>query len=200
MTTKKKHNLFMAIYVLLLLLVAVLAADCSHKATNSKPEAQLKLREAVYTLSPDSLPFRFDVSDQAIFSARKNKESEYFCDITYPELNAQLYCTWHRITPDKLLLMSEESRKLAYQHSVVATGITEKLYINDLARVYGILYDIKGDVASPLQMAITDSLNYFFNASLYFNATPNADSIAPVLDYIRKDVLRLMESYTSVKN
>lgn len=199
-TQNKKRNLFIAIYVALLLLISVVAADCSNSAGQKvKARADMNLPQPLYAMTSDTLPFRFELSDQATFSARKSKEGEYFCDVVYPSLNAQLYCTWHRISPETFPLMAEESRKLAFQHIAMATGINEKIYENDFTRVYGILYDIKGDVATPLQIALTDSTSYFFNASLYFNTTPNADSIAPVLEYIRKDVLHLMESYVSVK-
>jgi len=30
--------------------------------------------------------------------------------------------------------------------------------------------------------------------SLYFNATPNKDSIAPVLDFVSKDITKLIET------
>lgn len=197
---KKKHNLFMLVYVLLLLFISVAASDCSRNSRMKGNVPEVNLPAATYVMSPDSFPFRFEVSDQAVFSARKNKEGEYFCDVKYPALNAQVYCTWHRITPGGFIQMAEESRRLVYSHTDVATAIDERFYSNDLARVFGFLYDIKGPVATPLQVALTDSLNYFFNASLYFNATPNVDSIAPYLEYIRKDVVRMMESFTPVKH
>lgn len=196
MTTKKKHNLFMSVYVLLLLFVSIMAFDCSRSSDTKSVYPKVELPEVVYTMSPDSFPFRFDVSNQAKFSAKQNKNGAYFCDVIYPALNAQIYCTWHKITPDKFLLMSEESRRMVYQHTEIATEINEKLYSNDMTGIYGMLYDIKGPVATPLQVALTDSTNFFFNASLYFNATPNADSIAPYLTYIRKDIVRMMESFT----
>ncbi|MEG1546115.1 MAG: gliding motility lipoprotein GldD, partial [Bacteroides sp.] len=128
---------------------------------------------------------------------QQTKKNEYFCNVIYPTLNAQLYCTWHRIEPTDFSIVAEESHRLVYQHTEMATAIKEHLYANDSSRVYGILYDIQGNVATPLQLALTDSNSYFFNASLYFNSVPNADSIAPVLEYIRKDVVRLMETYRS---
>jgi len=196
MTQKKKHNLFMGAYAVMLLLIVILAVDCSH--SKKKPAPEMKLPEPVYTMTTDSIPFRFAVSNQAVFSARKNKDGEYFCDVKYPELNAQLYCTWHSISSEQLPIMLEESHRLAFQHTAMATDIRRKEYSNDFARVFGTLYEIDGDVATPIQLALTDSTSYFFNASLYFNFTPNADSIAPVLAYIRKDIVELMETFTSV--
>lgn len=196
MKTKiRKHSLlFMLIYGILLVVIIGLMSNCTNKPVRfSKQEWNLPAPS--YVESPDTLPFRFRLSDQARFSARRTKEGEYFCDVVYPGLNAQLYCTWHSIHPDLFHLMAQESHRLAYQHSAVATAIREKAYSHDSVRVYGILYEIEGNAATPLQIALTDSSTYFFNASLYFDMIPDADSIAPLVDYIRQDVVQLMESF-----
>lgn len=187
----------MLIYALLLLLVSIIICNCTVRS-DKRQQAYLPLMpQAVYSLSPDSLPFRFEVSDQASFSSRKTKKGEYFCDVDYPALQAHLYCTWHEITPERFSQMAEESHKLAYQHSLMAETIQEKMYVNDSLKVYGILYDIAGNVATPVQVGLTDSVSFFFNASLYFNTTSTSDSIAPVLEYVRKDIRRMMETFTS---
>jgi gliding motility-associated lipoprotein GldD len=56
------------------------------------------------------------------------------------------------------------------------------------------LFDIKGDAASPLQFLATDSARHFLRGSLYFYARPNRDSLAPVIDYIKTDVVHLIET------
>jgi len=61
--------------------------------------------------------------------------------------------------------------------------------------VHGILYDLKGNTASSVQFVLTDSTHHFFRGALYFNNVPNKDSIAPMSDYIRKDIIRIMESF-----
>ena len=189
---KTKYRLFICSYAALFLFVSVVFSDCSGR---KEPEVPA-LPAAIYALSPDTLPFRFDVSDQAVFTAKRNKADEYFCNINYPTLNACIYCTWHGMRPDDFETMSRESRALVYSHVQVATGIDEQFYGNDMQRVYGFLYDIKGPVATPLQLALTDSTSYFFNASLYFNATPNVDSLAPYVAHVRKDMEQMMQTFT----
>jgi gliding motility-associated lipoprotein GldD len=193
MMKRRNYNLFVSINTLLLLLLVMMA--CSSPSSKKKETVDMIFPKAVYVSSTDSLPFTFDLSKQAKLTWQKNKPGEYFCNVDYPFLNARLYCTYHAITPDKFRNFAEESHKMAYQHTAVATGITEKVYSNDMSHVYGILYDIQGNVATPIQVALTDSNRYFFNASLYFNITPNADSIAPAVKYIRKDIVRIMESF-----
>jgi hypothetical protein len=41
---------------------------------------------------------------------------------------------------------------------------------------------------------VTDSVNHFLRGALYFNVLPNADSLAPVQNYLREDVLRMLKS------
>jgi gliding motility-associated lipoprotein GldD len=77
----------------------------------------------------------------------------------------------------------------------MADGIGEKVFENKDKDVYGILYDIKGNTASSIQFVLTDSVKNFFRGALYFDNVPNKDSIAPVVSYLREDIVRLMESF-----
>lgn len=201
MSLQKKHKLFMMGYGILLLLVSVLAADCSLDKGNDKEKKKPVLPEPVYVSIPDSLPFQFEISECAHFSVQKNNPDEYFCNVVYKDLKADLYCTWHRMNAEDLMQMVEESRSLAYAHLQKATAIDEQLYENYRRDVFGIFYDIQGPVASPIQIALTDSISYFFNASLYFQSDMSkADSIAPYLEYIRKDVMHLIETFSIKAN
>ena len=89
----------------------------------------------------------------------------------------------------------EDTRKIVYKHSVRADGIGEKAYDHKEKNVHGILYDLKGNTASSVQFVLTDSSRNFFRGALYFNNIPNKDSIAPMSDYIREDIIHIMESF-----
>jgi gliding motility-associated lipoprotein GldD len=54
---------------------------------------------------------------------------------------------------------------------------------------------LKGNTASNLQFTLTDSTRHFLRGALYFDNVPNKDSIAPIANYIRADMVRLMESF-----
>jgi len=60
--------------------------------------------------------------------------------------------------------------------------------------VYGILYDLKGNTASSVQFYVTDSVKHFLRGSLYFEAVPDADSLAPVINFFRGDIVHLIET------
>ncbi len=53
------------------------------------------------------------------------------------------------------------------------------------------VYELKGESASNIQIFITDSTRHFVTANLYFNTRPKPDSLAPAVDYIKKDLLSL---------
>lgn len=140
------------------------------------------------------LPYKFDLSSSATIVSRNENGEKYWIDIQYPFLNASIYCSYKQVKSN-LYQLSEDSRRYVYKHAVKADGINEKVYENRDKNVYGILYDIRGNTASSVQFVLTDSTKNFFRAALYFNNVPNKDSISPMLDYVRRDMIRMMESF-----
>ncbi len=89
----------------------------------------------------------------------------------------------------------EDARKLAFKHTVKATGINEgRIYYPD-RKVYGIYYTIEGNTASSAQFFLTDSTKNYVRGALYFNEAPKLDSIQPVLDFVKKDLDVFIKSF-----
>ncbi len=141
-----------------------------------------------------SLPFAFEASSLGVISMRGEIEGGYWFDIHYPLLSADIHCSYRQIEGD-LQVLSEDARRFVYSHSGQAEGISEHFFEDAARRVYGLLYDLKGNVASPVQFVLTDSTRHFFRGALYFQHVPNKDSIAPMLDYVREDIVFLMENF-----
>jgi len=141
-----------------------------------------------------NLPYSFDLPINVQLIERKVEGEKYWIDLYYPKLNASLYCSYMPINGNLFDLL-EDARKIVYKHSIRADGIGEKVFENKENNVHGILYDLKGNTATSLQFVLTDSTHNFFRAALYFNNVPNKDSIAPMAEYIREDVIRIMESF-----
>ena len=74
--------------------------------------------------------------------------------------------------------------------------IIEQPYMDNVKNVYGMLYEIDGNVASQSQFYVTDSLHHFVTGSVYFFAKPNYDSILPAANYLKKDIQHIMETIT----
>ena len=86
----------------------------------------------------------------------------------------------------------EDCHHLAYTHTIKAESINEKYFKN--REIFGLIYYIEGNTASSTQFFITDSTRHFLRGALYFNQHPDKDSLAPVIDYLREDIVTLMET------
>ena len=108
--------------------------------------------------------------------------------------NEQLYVSYGAIN-NNLPQYLKDARELAVRHQVKASGLEQQVILRDSAKVYGVMYDIEGNTASALQFYVTDSTKNFLRGSLYFNCPPNIDSLKIVIDYLRQDVLHMIQTF-----
>ena len=88
-----------------------------------------------------------------------------------------------------------EAEKLVFEHAIKADQITAPVeYVNPSRNVYGSLYEIKGNAASQVQFHATDSSKNFLKGSLFFYTKPNYDSLLPAIEYIKADMIKMMET------
>ena len=166
-------------------------SSCGDTATVPKPSAQLALNypEPIYRELQKELPYSFDVNKTATVKTNNDGSSS----ISYPELDAKIYLTYRAIDTNLRQLLID-GQKLSYNHNQMADAIAEYPFINPKDKVYGMQYEIEGNAASNVQFYVTDSIQHFLTASLYFNREPNYDSILPAVDYVKKDMIKMMES------
>ena len=185
-----------SINILLIICTAGLCWSCGETMI-PKPYGYFRVDLPAHTyrtIDTLGLPYRFDLPKSARLISRKSVGENYWIDLNYPALNASIYCS-HKPVKGNLIDLLEDTRKIVYKHSVKADGINEKVFENRSKNVHGILYDLKGNTASSVQFILTDSTRNFFRGALYFNNVPNKDSIAPMAEFIREDVIRIMESF-----
>ena len=106
---------------------------------------------------------------------------------------AELHISYKKVN-NNLAQLAEDSRTLAYKHSIKADAINERVFVNPEKKVYGTIYLIDGNAASPLQFYLTDSTSNFLRGALYIREVPNIDSIRPVIDFLTPDVIHLIET------
>ena len=142
-------------------------------------------------------PFSFDIPVYTEVVPYKNKKETESCwfNVEFPTFQGTLYLSYKSVNND-LRKHVEDSRTLSMKHISRASGIQEQAIENSSKRVYGIYYDVKGNAASSVQFYLTDSATNFIRGALYFYAIPNPDSIAPVLNFVKEDVLHLIESFS----
>jgi gliding motility-associated lipoprotein GldD len=156
-----------------------------------KPTAYLSLEypKKEYVNLTLNRPYSFDILKTTTII---DEESNWL-KITYPNLKASINITY-RPVKENLKELLTEAEKLVFKHAVKAEQIIPKDFINTKKRAFGTLYEITGNAASHLQFHVTDSTDNFIKGSLYFYVKPNYDSILPAVSYIKKDILRLIET------
>ena len=133
-------------------------------------------------------------NDTYIESLISQTKSETWFSLHYKQYNATLHCTYIPLSNQDLNKILDDSYQLAYGHVSMAQGISQTQFSDSLHQTFGIIYDIQGAVASPVQFYVTDNTTNFLRGSLYFDQIARADSVAPVVSSIRKDIVYIMES------
>jgi gliding motility-associated lipoprotein GldD len=183
-------------FFLLVFSVFLLTTSCKETST-PRPYGYFRVDLPGHQYSGKALygyPFSFEISEEARIVARNEPGEKYWLDIRYSTLNATIYCSYKPVHSD-LFNLVEDTRNIVYKHLVKADDIAEISFENPDKKVYGILYELSGNTASPVQFILTDSINHFFRGALYFESVPNKDSIAPIAQYVQRDIVKLMESF-----
>lgn len=174
----------------------VLFISCKQDYT-PKPRGyfRIDLPEKEYKTTPDALPYRFEAPKQSLLvNNRKAHQEMYWINIEYPQYKATVHLSYKEVK-NNIDNYINDSRGFVYKHTIKADAISEDVFADADKKVYGILYNIKGDAASNTQFFLTDSTKNFLRGALYFNVSPNKDSLAPVLEYINSDIVHLIETF-----
>jgi gliding motility-associated lipoprotein GldD len=143
----------------------------------------------------DNLPFSFEYPAFGKLSFDEEFENEKgWFNIEFPAYKAKLYLTYMDIDHDFDELMEQTYKMNVKNHVSKADAISEKYFHDDINKVYGVLYDLRGNTATAVQFYTTDSTQHFLRGSLYFTSAPDADSLAPVVAYFREDIVHLIET------
>ncbi len=122
-----------------------------------------------------------------------NPDDKNWSTIQYPQLKASIYLTYFK--NKDLGTLAEDARQSAFKHSIKADDIIGMPFALPEHKVYGMIYSIEGNAASPAIFQITDSVDQFVHGALYFNCEPNADSLKPLIYFVRQDIQHFIETF-----
>lgn len=162
-----------------------------------KPRSYYRLSfpEKKYVKYDSVCPFTFEMPSYSQIDNDKNYRAEpCWLNLNFPSFNGTLHLSYKAVNGN-LKAYLEDTYTLASKHQIKASGIEEHLISRDSDKVYGLIYEIKGNAASSIQFFLTDSIHHFLRGALYFNAVPNNDSIAPVLEFVRKDIYQIIATF-----
>jgi gliding motility-associated lipoprotein GldD len=194
------HSLRLVVKIISLVVIALIIGllwGCSADYT-PKPNGfnRIELPDHSYLPLPDTLPYVFEYSKHAQLLDDDSRISEpYWIDIHYPTMDADIQITYKPVQNNRALL--EEYLKDAYtltnKHNVKAYSIEENIAVLKSGNVASIS-ELEGEVPTQFQFHITDSTNHFIRGALYFKTATQNDSLRPVIDYLKEDMIHLLNT------
>ena len=179
----------------ILLVLFLMLAGCGSSGT-PKPRGyfRIEMPTRAYQKLDLALPYSFEYPQYSKLEENVSKTAEpYWLNIYFPNFNARIHISYKKVE-ENLYDLYDDNIRLAYNHVVKADAIEEHVFINDDHQLYGMMFEIKGNAASPIQFFATDSVHHFLRGSLYFQTHPNKDSLAPVINFLTEDVVHLLET------
>lgn len=132
------------------------------------------------------------IRDSLFFEERT--ENDYWLNIDFPSFGGRIHLSYKEIGRHNLDSLIDDAFELSYkQHTYKASSIDQQPFTTPTGSG-GVYFTLKGDAATANQFFITDSVKHFIRGALYFNATPNADSLQPVNAFLKKDVEKLIST------
>ena len=179
--------------------------SCRPETYTPKPRGYARVdfpKRAYQTYNESGFPYSFEVPvysnvvRDTVFLGKK-PENPYWINILFPLLGGQIYISYKEITAQQpLSKLLQDSHEMSFTvHSKRADYIDENAFQMGKS-VYGIIYDVGGNAASSYQFIATDSVKHFLRGALYFDVTPNADSLKPINDFLKKDLEHLLQTLT----
>lgn len=189
-------------YFFISVLFAAIFIACNQPYNVGKKRGYYRIEfpeKAYQVFDQPGYPYRFEypvyakvVKDSMFFNDRAE---DWWVNIDVPSLNGRIHVSYKRIggqyTLDSLV---RDGYRLAYQqHMDVANRIDDSLMVTPNG-VEGIYFSLGGNTATANQFFLTDSTKHFLRGALYFDAAPNSDSLGIVNDFLKKDLLHLINT------
>ncbi len=190
-------NYFSVVFICLAVSMGFISCGGDEDTIAPKPRAYFRVAfpEKKYVLYDSACPFTFEMPTYSRVEPDRNARAEpCWINLAFPQFQGTLHLSYKPVN-NNIQEYLEDTYTLASKHQIKASGIEEQMIAKDSDKVYGLIYQIKGNAASSVQFFLTDSVHHFIRGALYFNAAPNTDSISPVVEFIEKDIERMITTF-----
>lgn len=131
------------------------------------------------------------VKDAAFFE--DSTSNPYWINIDFPRFNGRIYISYKEVGKTDINKLVNDAFTMTYKNTSKATEITDSP-MHTPNGVSGMFFNVAGNAATAKQFFITDSVKHFLRGALYFDATPNEDSLAVVNEFLQVDMKHLINT------
>ena len=184
-----------------LLLISLVAISCNSEYT-PRPRGYFKIdlpTKAYKSFDQAGYPYTFEypvygnvIKDSLFFD--QHPENPYWINIDFPTFNGRIHLSYKEIGKNTFDSLVKDAFEMYYkQHTYRASAIQPEQFTTSNGSS-GVYFTLKGNAATGNQFFVTDSTKHFLRGALYFAATPNADSLQPVNDFLKADLWHLINT------
>jgi len=178
-------------------------AGCgSEKVSSPRPHAYPRIEfqpHEYLTFQENYCPLTFDYPQIAevnkkSFFFNENPDHECWFNLSISDYGATLYFTYQPLSSSASLeSLVDDSFTMVSKHNSKANSRAESRVSNPQG-LQGVVFEIGGPVASPIQFYLTDEKDHFIRASLYYNQSSANDSLQIVTDYLKEDIMQIIST------
>ncbi len=165
-------------------------------APKPKGYNRIVLPSQTYQPLPGQYPYQFDISTAAVVLPDSSPLAEKnWIYLYYPRFDANIQLTYKEIRNDPARLKDfiSDAYQLANKHQIRASSVQQQTIPTRSGRT-ATLIRLEGDVPTPFQFYTTDSSTHYLRGAVYFRTATKNDSLAPIIDFMERDALRLLNT------
>ena len=207
-------------YIAGILVCAMVAASCNSDYL-PKPTGYFRIpfpQKQYQLFNRPGYPYTFEYpvyagvnQDSSFFD--KDAGNPYWINIDFPRFNGRIYVSYYQLGSKTLFKVRtgkdgykdstgvntlegllKGSYDLTFKHSYKASSIEDSVF-RTRRGIEGIYFRLGGNTATANQFLLTDSVRHFLRGALYFDSTPNEDSLGIVNDFLRQDMQHLINTF-----
>ncbi len=181
-----------------------------------KPRSYFKIdlpQRAYKEFNEPGYPYAFEYPVYANISkeADSTGNSPYWINVNFDQFQGRIYLSYKSISGSSVYKVKtangykdsvvnnsfeslrEEAYKMTYKHTIKASGIIDSAFATANGST-GVYFYVAGEAATSKQFYVADTARHFLRGALYFDASPNADSISVVSDFLEEDIKHLLRT------
>lgn len=213
------YSVFSVHHLALILCCCIIASCNSPYVSKKRGYFKIELPERGYQKfdNPD-FPYSFEypeyakiIKDSTYFDA--NPENPYWINIDFPSFSGRVFLSYKAIGGKALYKvkmpdgnykdslginafdkMVADAFSLTNKNNVVSNSIKDSL-IKTADGISGVFFKVGGNAATAKQFFLTDTTKNFIRGALYFDVTPNVDSLKPVQDFLQVDLEHMINTF-----
>ena len=217
---KNNLSIFKITYLFIVITCCVSFIGCNTPYVSKKRGYYaIELPERKYQkFDEPGFPYSFEypvyakiIQDTTYFD--NNPENSFWRNIDFAEFHARIFLSYKQIGGKALYKIKQPNGQykdsfavnvfdkmvadaftLTNKNNVVSSSINDSL-MHTQNGVNGVFFKVGGNAATSKQFFLSDTTKNFIRGALYFDVTPNADSLRPVQDFLQVDMDHIINTF-----